>query len=195
MGNHLEGLLQQLGFIEWLFIWLFLLAIPMYAIVDAVTAVRQKGLRKGAGQLSIGVIFVTLLVWLLISSGRQMVELTITSLGGWARGLLIAVLLCIIAFPISLVGSQFRAAFEFSRKGYWQSHARKPLFLGVMGIVIITIIALVIHQLGGILYASIYSGLTILALILGWFGQFLVPEILPGNSHQPLEAPERKRGS
>lgn len=190
MGNFFEELLQEFGLFEWLLVWLFLLGVPIGVFASAIRAVRERGIRKGGGRLSIGVVLIALLGWLLISSGKRMVELTIASVGGWVIGLLVAGVLCAIAFPMSLAGSQLRAAFEYSRKGYWIGHGRKSLLIGMTGVVVIIGIAFAIHRLGDISLVLAFDGVAALALVVGWFGQFLVPEILPGDPREPLEAPE-----
>jgi hypothetical protein len=177
MKEFVVNMINDFGPIEWLLVWLLLFAPPVIAFYISMKGFRAKENRLATMSLIIGMILTGLLTWLLWSIGAQMVQMTVTSAGIFVIGILIAAAVCLVAFPIGLVGSQLRAAFEYRRRGSWVERGRKSFLIGLSGLLVLAVLIATIYQNGSFMAASIFGVITLSILVLGWFRRFLVPDV------------------
>lgn len=190
MESLLDTLFQQFEPLEWLVFWIAIFVVPIGALAGAILAFRDRETGKAMVWLGVGILLLALIGLLLWNMGARLAQLTMDSIGGWVIGLLIAGAICLVALPMGLVGGQLRRAFEYGRRGYWSSGGGRSLIVGMLGLLVIGVV--VFLALGS--HILIGMGLGVLALIalsLGWFGRFLVPEIIDADEREPLERPIR----
>ena len=177
MKDILINFVKDFGAIEWLCVWLVLFAPPVIASYIAISAYRKKEIRAGTVSLLIALALGGLLALLLWSVGAQMVRMTIESAGLFVIGILVAAAFCLAVYPISLVGFQLRAAFEYGKAGRWAEGGRRSLLIGIGGLLALASIAGVVYKIGGPIGAAVFGGLALIILLFGLGRQYLVPEI------------------
>ncbi|MBI4675767.1 MAG: hypothetical protein HY741_29355 [Chloroflexi bacterium] len=196
MESVLERIFQEFEMLEWFAFWLFLFVVPIGVFAGAIGALRRDAYHdretgKGVALLSIGILLLVLIGLLLLTFGSRLVQLTVDSIGGWVIGLLIAGIICLVALPVSLVGGQLRSAFEYGRRGYW-SRGNRALVVGMLGLLAIGVMGFMAYG-ANIVIGLGFAVLAVIALVLGWFGRFLVPEVVE-EGREPLERPRSYRG-
>ena len=177
MKDFVINFVKDFGAIEWLFVWLVLFAPPVIAFFIAGSAFRKKEISVGTVSSLIGIVLGGLLGWLLWSVGAQMVQMTVASAGIFVIGILVAAAFCLAVYPISLIGFQLRAAFEYWRSGHWRKRGRKSLLIGIGGLAALAGSGVVIYRIGSPMAAIIFAIVALVILTFGLFRQFLVPEI------------------
>lgn len=195
METLLDTFFQQFEPLEWFIFWLALILVPIGVFAGAIRAFRKDayyGRETGKGMvfLGIGILLVVLIGLLLWNMGARLAQLTMDSIGGWVIGLLIAGAICLVALPMGLVGGQLRRAFEYGRRGYWSSGGGRSLIVGILGLLVIGVVVFLAFG-SHILIGFGLGVLALVALTLGWFGRFLVPEVIDLDEREPLERPGR----
>lgn len=182
LSNFISGFFKEFGLIEWLFFWGFLLVTPFFWFGEAITQFRNKRRdREKARQSAIrnllkGTAFLGCVAVLLALFGRPLIAMTIEGAGSWLIGLLMAAGLCLVAFPICLVGAQLRQAYEYGKPSYPAALRSKALTNGMFGILTAAAVGLSLYLFDGRIGLA-FSVVALLAVIVGWFGNILVPEV------------------
>ncbi len=192
MESFLDRFFQEFEPLEWFVFWAVIFLAPIGIVAGAIGAFRQDTYRdretgKGIVLLGVGILLFALVGLFLWNMGARLVQLTMDSIGGWVIGLLVAGVICLVALPMSLVGGQLRSAFEYGRRGYWSSGGGRALIIGLLGLLAIGVVVFLSFQ-AHILIGLGLAVLTLVALVLGWFGRFLVPEVFE-EGREPLERP------
>jgi len=177
MKDFLINFVKDFGAIEWLLIWLILFAPPVIAFYITIAAYRKKEFRAGTVCLLIALTLAGLLGLLMWSAGGQMARMTLESAGVFVVGILGAAAFCLAVYPISLVGFQLRAAFEYGKAGRWSEGGRRSLLIGIGGLLALTAVAGVVYKIAGAIPALIFGGLALIILLFGLARHYLVPEV------------------
>jgi len=195
MEHALQVLTEDFGPFEWLITWVFLFIAPTASMMMAISSFREKETEQGSRWLIVGLALTALFGWFLVSYGRLMLELTVRTTGTWVKGVLIAGAIALVALPFGLVGYQLRLAVEYRRRGDGTGRGRRALILGCLGLVGMAALVYGLHLYAGSLLAAIVGILAVVVAVLGWFGKFLAPEILPEeDDRDDLERPTGVRG-
>lgn len=107
--------------------------------------------------------------WFLYAHGLELVRASFVAAGV----LFVAILICIVAFPLCLLGSQIRAALESRRPRY--------IFTSVLGLAVIAVGLIALAQHVAFKEVLIAAGLIVGCLFTGFLNHFFVPEGFEGE--------------
>jgi hypothetical protein len=100
----------------------------------------------------------------------------LNAVGGWVLGLIIAAVLCLLAYPVIRIGWHARTFIRLRRQGYRGAQLKKSLRYAVIGLILVVTLGAVLGFAAPDRW-SISYGLAIAFLIsLGGFGYKLVPD-------------------
>jgi len=193
--HALQVLTEDFGPFEWLITWVFLFIAPTASLMMAISSFREKETEQGGRWLIAGLVLTALFGWFLVGYGRLMLQLTVRTTGTWVKGVLIAGAIALVALPFGLVGYQLRLAVEYRRRGDGTGRGRRALIIGCLGLVGMAALMYGLYSYAGSLLAAIVSILAVVVVVLGWFGRFLAPEVLPEeDDRDDVERPTGVRG-
>jgi len=179
MKELVLGVLQEAGFLGLFSMSLFLLLAPLLLSMEAhekLSSRRFRDPRAGLLYLCGAAAVVVFDVWLVIWCGPELWHLLSASFGPWIVGLLIAAI-CVVAYPICAVGSHFRLVYEAKSRHIGSPQARRSLFIGLAGLAAIAVITILLLILAPIEVVLGFGFLVGVALVVGWFGHILVPDL------------------
>jgi hypothetical protein len=182
LSKFVKAFFDEFGLIEWLLFWAFLLITPFFWFGEAFRQFRKRDRNRKKTQESAirnvikGVAFLGCVALLLVFFGRPLITMTIEGVGSWFIGFLIAVATCLVAFPICLAGAQLRQAYEYTKGNHPAPLRNKALTTGTIDIIAIAGIALSLYLFDGRI-ALVFGVVALLAIVVGWFGNILVPEV------------------
>jgi hypothetical protein len=178
----IRNFILELGFFELLFALLFLLVSPIILWWRGSNELESKYGRRSIGICyKIGAVALTLVdLALLVVFGKDIWYHVSSSFGPTIKGLLIAAIVCVVLFPVCYAGSMFRSMFEAMK--IIRSDPTKRVKRRSKIKAMLSGIALIIITVAGFLFlpiklAIILSGTIVVALTIGWFGSFLVPDV------------------
>ena len=177
---------EEAGLFGWMAFWGFLLLTPVYFLANGVSQLRARAkeaaamrpsVRESAARsLLIGLVLLAGALLILLLFGRLLIALTIKGVGEWAVGFVWAVVICLVAFPLCLVGAQLRLCRDYRKAGYpARSAARKAATRAALGIGAMVVVGAGLLAIGP-RFAWGFSIVALIAGIVGWFGGILVPE-------------------
>lgn len=182
LSHFLKEFFHEFGLVEWLLFWGFLLVTPFFWFGEAISQFRskhrdrEKTRRSAIRNVLKGIAFLGCVALLLIMFGRPLIAMTIKGVGSWFIGFLIAAAICLLAFPISLVGAQLRQAYESRRATHPAPLRSRALTRGTFGAIAIAGVAFAIYLFDGRMALG-FCVVALIAIVVGWFGNILVPEI------------------
>jgi hypothetical protein len=169
MNKFILGLFADAGLPGLLFLWGIIVVGPILLINSAVAAFKDKKRERGTIFLFFSFTATLLVIAFLIKYGRVAAVISMKSAGGWIIGISTAAIVCTLAYPICLLGSQLRLAFL--------TKAKQPLIISMAGLVTVGALLLTVFHYAPIKATLGIAIIIVLAIILGWVGKFLIPDL------------------
>lgn len=182
MRDFVLKAIEDASFLEALSIWGFFLFGPAWLLVRGGKGLWARSWDSPSPRMSIGYMVAGLasyavVLWFLISFGGVFLSHTRASVGPWVFGLLIAIGICAIALPIGYSGFQLRTAWELKKRPSLAPSGRAALRFGVIGVASVVWVAVLLLALTPLKIGLGFTLLATVALVIGWFGRFLVPDV------------------
>jgi len=99
-------------------------------------------------------------------------------LAEWGTELLVAAVVCVVAYPVTRIGWHLRTSIRLKRRGYRGEQLSKSTRYAVVGIVLAVALGVLLRVAGPEGWWAIYALILAVLVFLGCFGYALVPEDL-----------------
>ena len=137
---------------------------------------RHKHLRDGYLYLTGAALCLCISVALFVSTGPELVRHTKTTFGPFLSGLLLASAVCLVLFPITLVGSRLRQVVT-NRNLLDSAEKRRTKLVVVVGLCVMLLVGLALHFVSPGRHEIGYWLLSGLALFVGVLGGVFMPKL------------------
>ena len=182
-----EFLLRQidgLSFTSTIMLWATLIFAPIVLAFLGHDGLRMARLSKRPNNhLRDGYLYLTgtalclcISVGLFVSTGPELVRHTKTTFGPFVSGLLFVSVVCLVLFPITLVGSRLRQVIT-SRNRIDSAEKRRTKLIVIVGLCIILLVGLALHFVSPGRHEIRYWLLSGLALFVGALGGVFIPKL------------------